>query len=290
MQILKSISELKAYRTLLKAKNEKVGLAPTMGALHEGHLSLVRRAQSMADRVIVSIFVNPTQFGPNEDFNKYPRVIESDLALLEACGVDAVFLPSSSEIYPPGYLTYVEVEDLGKRLCGKSRPTHFRGVATVVLKLFNLVDPDLAFFGQKDAQQSILLRKMAQDLCLRVEIVVCPIVRERDGLAMSSRNRYLNPAERQAALVLGRSLQWAQARIAAGETSAAALLNGIKEQISNEPLARLDYAELVNTSSLSPISVLGKEEVLLALAIYVGATRLIDNCIIPATAEAEAAK
>jgi pantoate--beta-alanine ligase len=290
MQILMNISDLKVYRTLLAEKRERVGLVPTMGALHEGHLSLVRRAQSLTDRVIVSIFVNPTQFGPNEDFSKYPRVIENDLAMLEACGADAVFLPSSEEIYPAGYRTYVEVEELGKRLCGQSRPTHFRGVATVVLKLLNLTEPGMAFFGQKDAQQFILLKKMAQDLCLKVKIVVCPIVREQDGLAMSSRNRYLNPVERQAALVLIRSLEWAQKRIAAGETRPDVLLEGIRKQISGEPLARLDYAELVNTTDLSPVSALGKEETLLALAIYIGTTRLIDNCFIPPTALREVAK
>jgi pantoate--beta-alanine ligase len=228
------------------------------------------------DRLVVSIFVNPTQFGPHEDLQRYPRPLEQDLSLLEERGVDAVLLPSVSEIYPDGYRTFVTVDDLSSRLCGASRPGHFRGVATVVLKLFNIVRPHRAVFGQKDAQQTIILRRMVHDLNLDVELIVQPIVREPDGLALSSRNQYLNPEERKAATVLFRSVEFARQASLRGQHRADGLLRGVRDLIESEPLARLDYAELVSTDDLSPLDEL-KNDALLALAVFIGKTRLIDN-------------
>jgi pantoate--beta-alanine ligase len=247
-----------------------------MGYLHEGHISLVRESKTRADVTVASIFVNPAQFGPNEDFKKYPRDLEKDSAYLRAAGVDALFYPAAAEIYPAGYRTYVEVEGLQDRLCGRSRPGHFRGVATVVLKLFDIVGPDQAFFGAKDAQQVLIIRRMAADLDLDVEVVTCPLVRESDGLALSSRNAYLGPAERTAALVLSTGLRWAEKAVAAGERDAGRLVAGIRSIIEAEPLARIDYVEAVDPESLEPVAGLGGD-VLVALAVFFGSTRLIDN-------------
>jgi pantoate--beta-alanine ligase len=259
-----------------KGEGKTVGLVPTMGYLHEGHLSLVRESKKRTDVTAVSIFVNPAQFGPGEDFKKYPRDLVKDSAFLETGGVDGLFYPDADDIYPPGYRTYVEVQGLQDRLCGKSRPGHFRGVATVVLKLFNIVEPDLAFFGAKDAQQVLIIQRMAADLDLDVEVVTCPIVREPDGLALSSRNTYLCPDERKAALVLSRSLAEAGKLIAAGERDAAKVAAGIRAVIGSEPLARLDYVEAVDPANLDPVVEI-RGDVLIALAVFIGSARLIDN-------------
>ena len=281
MQIVKTVAAFKELRSTWDDQHFTVSLVPTMGALHAGHLSLLRPARE-TDKLVVSIFVNPTQFGPQEDLQRYPRPLERDLALLEASGVDVVFLPSASEIYPEGYRTFVNVEELGSRLCGVSRPGHFRGVATVVLKLFNIVRPHRAVFGQKDAQQTVILRRMVRDLDLDVELIVQPIVREADGLALSSRNQYLNPEERRAATVLFRSLESARQTLLHGEKKTEVLLRGVRELVGSEPLARLDYAEIVNTDDLSPLSEV-TTQALLALAVFVGNTRLIDNTFLDRT-------
>lgn len=280
MEIFETIAEFKCWRNFHHKSDGKIGLVPTMGALHEGHLSLVKRAKQDCSTVVVSIFINPAQFAPNEDLNRYPRMRELDLKLLRQESVAAVFLPEPAEMYPPGFRTHVTVEELGGRLCGLSRPTHFRGVATVVLKLFNIVEPHTAFFGQKDAQQLILIRRMARDLDLGINIVGCPIVREADGLALSSRNQYLNSQERKAALVLSQSLEWARHQVEAGEKSTSLILESVKNMIAREPLARLDYAEIVEITGLEPIDELDGREALLVLAVFVGNTRLIDNLTI----------
>ncbi len=271
-----TVRGMKALVRRWRGEGKTIGLVPTMGYLHEGHLSLVRESKSRADVTVVSIFVNPTQFGPREDLRKYPRDLERDAALLEKEGADAVFCPTVEEMYPAGYKTYVEVVDFEDRLCGKSRPGHFRGVATVVLKLFNIVEPRLAFFGWKDAQQVIVLKKMAADLDLGVEIAACALVREPDGLAMSSRNTYLSPEERKAALVLSRSLAAAEKTVAAGERDAAKVVAGIRSAITAEPLARIDYAEAVSLETLEPVAEI-RGDVLVAAAAFFGSTRLIDN-------------
>ena len=247
-----------------------------MGALHEGHLSLVRGARAAGDVVAVSIFVNPTQFGPNEDLAKYPRSFERDCEMLEHGGVDFVFAPSVEEMYPAGAMTWVSVEELSSKLDGKSRPGHFRGVTTVVSKLFHIVEPDKAFFGQKDAAQVAVIRRMVRDLNLPVEIVVCPIVREADGLAMSSRNAFLSAEERKRALVLHRSLSRVQAMVDAGERNAASLVAAGCDEFRREPAVRLDYFEVVNPDTLDPVQDI-RQGALVAVAAYVGTTRLIDN-------------
>jgi pantoate--beta-alanine ligase len=276
MKVVDSVAGMKALARQWKKSGKRIGFVPTMGYLHEGHLNLVRESKKAADVTVVSIFVNPTQFGPREDFKKYPRDLEKDSAYLAQAGVDCLFHPDAADIYPPGYRTYVEVHGLQDRLCGRSRPGHFRGVATVVLKLFNIVGPDLAFFGAKDAQQVLIIDKMASDLDLDVEIVTCPIIREPDGLALSSRNAYLGPEERRAALVLSASLREAERAIGAGERDAAGIIAGIRALIEAEPLARIDYVEAVDPSSLEPVGEL-RGDVLIALAVFVGSTRLIDN-------------
>jgi pantoate--beta-alanine ligase len=276
MKVVDSVTGMKALARQWKKAGKRIGFIPTMGYLHEGHLNLVRESKRGADVTVVSIFVNPTQFGPREDFKKYPRDLEKDSAYLAQAGVDCLFHPDASDIYPPGYRTYVEVHGFQDRLCGKSRPGHFRGVATVVLKLFNIIGPDLAFFGAKDAQQVLIIEKMASDLDLDVKIVTCPIVREADGLALSSRNTYLGPEERLAALVLSRSLRKAGQTIGAGERDAARVITGIRALIEAEPLARIDYVEAVDPSTLEPVVEL-HGDVLIALAVFVGSTRLIDN-------------
>jgi len=256
-----------------------VGFVPTMGALHEGHLSLVRAARAVTDCVVTSIFVNPTQFGPNEDLAKYPRSLERDCEMLKREGVDFVFVPSVEEMYPAGAVTWVTVEELSGKLDGGSRPGHFRGVTTVVSKLFHNVEPDKAFFGQKDAAQVAVIRRMVRDLKFPVEIVVCPIVREADGLAMSSRNAYLSAEERKRALVLHRSLMRVEELARAGEQSAARLITVGRDEFARERDVRLDYFEIVNPETLDPIRDVS-DGALVAVAAHVGSTRLIDNLLL----------
>jgi pantoate--beta-alanine ligase len=256
-----------------------VGLVPTMGYLHEGHLSLIRIARERSDVVVTSIFVNPTQFAPHEDYQRYPRDLPRDMALAEQAGCDVIFHPSVEEMYPAGYLTYVEVEKITGVLCGRSRPTHFRGVTTVVAKLFNIVKPHVAVFGQKDAQQALVVRRMAQDLNFDLEIVVAPIVREPDGLAMSSRNSYLSPEERRQAVVLSKALQRASELVAAGERSAARLVMEMEAVIRTAPSARVDYVAVVDAQTLEEVEQL-RGQVLIALAVWIGSTRLIDNVMV----------
>ena len=278
MQIIKTISEMRsACRT--RPGSAKLGLVPTMGALHEGHLSLVRAARAKSDQVAVSIFVNPTQFGPNEDFSRYPRNFERDCELLAIEKVDLVFAPSVQEMYPEANITWVEVQGMSDRLCGRSRPGHFRGVTTVVSKLFHLIEPDFAFFGQKDAAQVAIIRRMVGDLNLPVAIETCPIVREPDGLAMSSRNAYLSPEERKSGLVLHRSLLLAKELFEKGERNSSQLIQAATSVFGTEPRARLDYFEIVDPDSLEPQTLITKRT-LVAVAAFVGNTRLIDNVLI----------
>jgi len=259
-----------------RAENRIIGFVPTMGALHEGHTALVQRAKQECSPVIASIFVNPKQFGPNEDFAKYPRKIESDSEKFSAVGVDALFLPDAAEIYPGGFRTYVTVEGLSDRLEGRSRPGHFRGVATVVMKLLEIVQPHCAYFGRKDAQQVRIISQMVRDLNLDTEIVVCPIVRESDGLALSSRNAYLSADERRAATVLHRALEAARAQLAAGVRDSLQLQNTMRKIIAAEPLANVDYAEIVDADAFEPIMRITRPSYIL-LAVFLGKTRLIDN-------------
>lgn len=263
-----------------RADNHLVGFIPTMGALHEGHLSLIRRARADCSRVFASIFLNPTQFGPNEDLTKYPRTFDADVEKLQAAGVDVLFAPEAKEIYPPEFRTYVEVQRVSDTLEGKSRPGHFRGVATVVLKLFEIVQPQFAFFGRKDAQQVRILQQMTSDLSLNVEIVVCPIVREPDGLALSSRNTYLNSAERRAATILHRALDTAQREVNAGTRDALQLQASIQKILASEPLARTDYVAIVDAETFEPVSRIGVCSVYVLLAVFIGKTRLIDNLFV----------
>lgn len=265
-----------------KRQGLSVGLVPTMGYLHEGHRSLMEAARRENDKVAVSIFVNPIQFGPGEDFASYPRDLDKDAALCESIGVDLVFHPEASEMYDKGFCTYVDMDGLTKELCGRSRPTHFRGVQTVVSKLFHIIPADRAYFGQKDAQQLAVVRRMVRDMSMDIEIVGCPIIREQDGLAKSSRNTYLNDEERQAALVLSRSLAEGRKLVEAGERDTAVIKKCIAEVIGQEKLARIDYVEIVDFSDITPIDSLqdAKEgEALCAIAVYIGKTRLIDNFI-----------
>jgi pantoate--beta-alanine ligase len=281
LKICSLINEMRAGTRAARFAGKRLGFVPTMGALHEGHLSLIRAAKSSSDVVAASIFVNPTQFGPNEDLAKYPRSFERDCELLEREGVDLLFAPSVEEMYPAGAVTWVTVEDLSNKLDGGSRPGHFRGVTTVVSKLFHIVEPDAAFFGQKDAAQVAVIRRMVRDLNLQVEIVVCPIVREPDGLAMSSRNAYLDPVQRKQALVLHRSLTRVRKLVDAGEVSAAKIAAAAKEEFSAEPAVRLDYLEIVAPDTLDPLEDVS-QGALVAVAAYVGSTRLIDNVLISA--------
>src|SRR6266404_2303286 len=262
-----------------RAESRVIGLVPTMGALHAGHLSLVERARRECSPVIASIFVNPKQFGPNEDFSKYPRALDSDRKMLEQAGVDSLFAPEPLEIYPNGFSTYVHVEGLSERLEGRSRPGHFRGVTTVVMKLLQIVQPNFAYFGRKDAQQSRLITQMARDLNLDTEIVVCPPVREPDGLALSSRNVYLNPDERKAATVLYRALDAAKSELAAGVRDSLQLQTSLRRKLDSEQLATVDYAEIVDAESFEPVVRVSKPSYVL-LAVFIGKTRLIDNLYI----------
>lgn len=279
MEVFSKIDDLRRKLKEEKRNGKSIGFVPTMGYLHEGHLSLVRQSIKENDLTVVSIFVNPIQFGPGEDFNRYPRDIERDKRLLEKEGVHYLFFPDEDEMYPAGFKTFVEVAEIGKKLCGKSRPGHFKGVSTVVLKLFNIVQPNRAYFGQKDAQQAIIIKKMVKDLNLDVDIVVMPIVREEDGLAMSSRNVYLNEEERKNATVLYKSLREAEKMIRMGEKNAEKVVNRIKEVIMSYPEALIDYIEIVDTEELNPVNPI-KGKVLIALAVYIGKARLIDNMIL----------
>lgn len=276
LELVTTIPELRSLRRAWRAAGLSVGVVPTMGALHEGHLSLCRRARAENDRVLVTIFVNPLQFGPNEDFTRYPRDLEGDLRLLRGVPVDAVFSPGTEEMYPRPNWASVEVAHVSEGLCGAFRPGHFRGVATVVTKLFHLTEPTRAYFGQKDAQQLAVIRRMVADLNFDLEVVGCPTVREPDGLAMSSRNRYLSAAERKAATCLIRGLRAGERMVAGGERDAAAVRAAITEVIEAEPLARLQYAAVVHPETMAEVrKIHGK--VLLAAAAHVGSTRLIDN-------------
>ena len=276
MKKVVSIPDLRAARALLE---EPVGLVPTMGYLHEGHLSLVRRARKECASVIATIYVNPTQFGPDEDLEAYPRDVPRDLALLQDLGVDLVWMPDESVMYPPGFQTWVEVEEMTQVLEGAMRPGHFKGVTTVVTKLFNVTQPTKAYFGQKDAQQAVVIQQMVRDLHVPIEIVVCPIVREQDGLAMSSRNVYLNPAERQAATVLYRALTAAKDAFSAGEKDPGQLREIMAKTINAEPLADMEYVSCADPDTLEELQE-PVERALLSMAVYVGKTRLIDNMLL----------
>jgi len=276
MKVIKIISEMKSFR---KALPEPVGLVPTMGYLHEGHISLVRQAKKDNASVVVSVFVNPTQFSPGEDFETYPRDLEGDVELLEEEGVDAVFAPEADEMYPANFSSRVEVTGITQKLEGNCRPGHFRGVTTVVNKLFNIVRPDRAYFGQKDAQQAVIIKKMVADLNMNLEVITCPIVREMDGLALSSRNIYLNPRERQASTVLYRSLMLAQNLYAQGERDAEIIRKEIVRLIKTEELARIDYVSIADPATLDELDeITGKA--LVSMAVKFGKTRLIDNVVL----------
>ncbi|HTW78042.1 MAG TPA: pantoate--beta-alanine ligase [Terracidiphilus sp.] len=279
MEILRKVDEIRGWSRNERRSGNTVGLVPTMGALHAGHASLIRAAAESCNRVAVTIFVNPTQFGPNEDYSRYPRSFDNDCALAAANGAHVVFAPTVEEIYPAGTATLVEVEGLSSRLDGLSRPGHFRGVATVVAKLLIAAEPDRAFFGQKDAAQVSLIRRMVTDLRIGTEIVVCPIVREPDGLALSSRNAYLSPTERAQALVLNRAIRNVESLFAAGERRAATLVATTRSIFAAEPQVRIDYIELVDWSTLDPLES-AAPGALFAVAAYVGSTRLIDNTIL----------
>lgn len=277
MQIIHTAHEIRAIGRQNPART--IGFVPTMGALHDGHLSLVRAAKKRCDVVVVSIFVNPTQFGPSEDFTRYPRTFERDCELLKNAAVDFLFAPSTEEMYPPRASTFVTVEGLSDRLDGKSRPGHFRGVATIVSKLFHLVQPGVAFFGQKDAAQIAVIRKMVRDQNFPVEIVACPIVREKDGLAMSSRNVYLTNEERKSALALSRSLQKVEQLFKSGNRNIEELISAGKQTLAQDPGVKLDYFSIVNPDTLEDIHALD-QPALVAVAAYVGKTRLIDNIVL----------
>lgn len=278
MRIYEEISKIRETVRAWKQDGLTIGFVPTMGYLHEGHKSLIDTARRENDRVVVSIFVNPMQFGPSEDFASYPRDLEQDAGLCEDAGVDVIFHPTAEEMYTDGFCSYVDMNGLTTELCGKSRPTHFRGVQTVVLKFFNIVTPDRAYFGQKDAQQLAVIKRMVTDLNVGTEIVGCPIIREKDGLAKSSRNTYLNEEERKAALILHKSLEVGKALLESGETDAAAVKAAITAELETEPLAKIDYVDVVDFDTVTPVE---KTEgpVLVAIAVYIGKTRLIDNFI-----------
>ena len=275
-QSLKMVKTVEAVRQSIP-QNKIIGFVPTMGFLHEGHLSLMKAAKEKSDYVVVSIFVNPTQFGPNEDLASYPRDLERDLELCRSVGVDLVFAPEVEEMYPYGYSTYVECEgDITKKLCGASRPSHFKGVTSVVSKLFNIVQPHMAFFGQKDAQQVAVIEKMVRDLNMSVQIIPCPIVRESDGLAMSSRNAYLSAEERADALVLSKALKHAQSRLENGERNASRLIDEMRDIIESVSSSTVDYISIVSANTLEDLVEI-KGDVLFAVAVKIGKTRLIDN-------------
>ncbi|HIE25621.1 MAG TPA: pantoate--beta-alanine ligase [Anaerolineales bacterium] len=276
---MKKVIKLNDLRDARTALSGSIGFVPTMGFLHEGHLSLVERACSEQDSVVVSIFVNPTQFAPTDDLDAYPRDIARDAALLQEAGADLLWMPTNEIMYPPDFQTWVEVNEITKPLEGEKRPGHFRGVTTIVTKLFNAVQPQAAYFGQKDAQQVAVIKQMVRDLNMPIEIIASPIVRERDGLAMSSRNSYLNPTERQAALVLSKSLQKAKSVYENGERDADILRKQMEEIINAEPLARLEYVSCADYTSLTELDIV-ERKALLSMAVYIGKTRLIDNLIL----------
>ncbi len=279
MQIVNTIKEVRTQIKEWRKQGETIGFVPTMGYLHEGHGSLIKKAKEQCDKVVVSIFVNPMQFGVNEDLDSYPRDLEADAKLCETLGADLIFHPEVEEMYDGGFCSFVDMNGLTKELCGKSRPIHFRGVCTVVNKLFNIVTPDKAFFGEKDAQQLAVIRRMVKDLNMDVEIVGCPIIREEDGLAKSSRNTYLNEEERKAALILSKTIYLGQELVKNGERDSAKLIEAMRENISKEPLARIDYVDVVSMDTIEKIDTL-QGMVLVAMAVYIGKTRLIDNFII----------
>ena len=279
MQIATTINEVRTLVKTWKKEGMSVGFVPTMGYLHEGHGSLITRAREENDKVVVSIFVNPMQFGPGEDLESYPRDLAKDSAYCESLGADLIFHPEPEEMYVEGFCSYVDMSVLTEELCGLSRPVHFRGVCTVVNKLFHIVQPDRAYFGQKDAQQLAIIKRMVQDLNMDLEIIGCPIVREEDGLAKSSRNTYLSAEERQAALVLSQAVKLGQELVAAGETDANKIVSEMRDLIEKEPLARIDYVKAVDGLTMQQIDTV-KEPMLVALAVYIGKTRLIDNFMI----------
>ena len=279
--MLKTVNTIKEARSIInewKNKGLTVGFVPTMGFLHEGHISLIKKAKEQNDKVVVSIFVNPMQFSPNEDLEKYPRDFEADAKICEKNNVDIIFYPSCEEMYPDGFCSFVDMTGPSKELCGKSRPIHFRGVCTVVNKLFNIVMPDRAYFGQKDAQQLSVIKRMVKDLNMPIEIVGCPIIREIDGLAKSSRNKYLSESERKAALILSQTVFMGQKAVENGERDAKTLCDIMKRNIETEPMAKIDYVEAVDFDTVQKIDTL-KGTVLVAIAVYIGNTRLIDNFI-----------
>ena len=279
MKICYTVQEVRDTVKEWKRQGLTVGFVPTMGYLHEGHRSLMEAARRDNDKVVASIFVNPMQFGPGEDLESYPRDLEKDAALCEGVGVDLIFHPEPEEMYKEGFCTYVDMNGLTTELCGKTRPIHFRGVQTVVLKLFNIVTPDRAYFGQKDAQQLAVIKRMVTDLNVGTEIIGCPIIREEDGLAKSSRNTYLSAEERQAALILSKSLKLGKEAIEAGERDSKKIIEIISKNIETEPLAKIDYVDVVDFATITPVDII-KGETLVAMAVYIGKTRLIDNFIV----------
>jgi len=279
MEITGSIKQVRSCVKDVRSRGESVGFVPTMGALHAGHVSLIKAAKQKCDFVVVSIFVNPTQFGPDEDFDKYPRPIGKDAAICEQAGVDLVFSPTASEMYKAENMTWVDVEKLAEHLCGRSRPGHFRGVTTVCAKLFNIVRPDFAFFGQKDAQQAIIIKRMVADLNMDLEVVICPIVREDDGLAMSSRNKYLSVEQRQQALLLHKSLVRGEKLVKEGLRDCAEIKNQMTEILNESPAISVEYISIVDIETLADVEEI-TEKALIALAVKLGRTRLIDNIIV----------
>jgi pantoate--beta-alanine ligase len=278
MDIITSVHQMKDYSACARTANRKIAFVPTMGFLHEGHLSLMREGKKRGDILIVSIFVNPTQFGPSEDFERYPRNFAGDSRMAERVGVDVLFAPEAKEMYPPGHQSFIRVTEVTRGLCGKSRPTHFQGVATVVGMLFNIVKPHVALFGEKDFQQLITIEQMVRDLHMDTEVVGMPIIREGDGLAMSSRNTYLTPEERKAALALHRSLERAREWISKGEIRAGLLIEKAREVLQFEPLVRVDYLEICDARTLEPVDLIDRD-VVIAVAAYLGKVRLIDNFV-----------
>lgn len=276
IRVVSTVEETRAQVKEWRKQGLTVGLVPTMGYLHEGHQSLIKRAVAENDRVVVSVFVNPIQFAPNEDLETYPRDLEADTKLCDSTGADLIFHPTPDEMYPEGFSTHIQMDNLTKELCGKTRPTHFGGVCTVVGKLFNIVQPDKAYFGQKDAQQLAIIKRMVRDLNFDIEIVGCPIIREPDGLAKSSRNTYLNADERKAALILSKSIELGKQLVAGGERDAQTIIKAMTDKINTEPLARIDYVNAVDALNIEPLETL-RGEVLIAIAVYIGKTRLIDN-------------
>jgi pantoate--beta-alanine ligase len=280
MRVITKIKEMKEYSRKVREEGKAIGFVPTMGALHEGHMSLVKAARKECDIVVMSIFVNPAQFGPGEDYEKYPRETESDIEKAKEGGVDCIFAPAAEEMYPGGYISYVELDGpMTEVLCGKSRPEHFKGVSTVVAKLFNIMSPHKSYFGQKDAQQAAIIKKMVKDLNMDTEVVVMPIIRERDGLAMSSRNSYLSGDERHQALGIYRSLKQAEQFFASGERDPDKIKNGIKKILLGEKDVKIDYVEIVDDETLQPLDLL-RDGALIAVAAFVGSTRLIDNIVL----------